>query len=152
MQSMEMQQVRGYRRPDADKTQMLLDIVEDKMIQELIQRKDELLYELRSHEQNIKKMKEGKSDSDLIDRSTNVTCKLQPNMKGKCVDLVIATESQAVIKAAIVKADQLFDQESIMAHAREPSNTLRIRLAPEKDVSSEMTIQALIGHAMAYVF
>lgn len=144
--------VRGYRPPDHETPLHTLDNVENHMLQELIQRKDELMFELQNYEQNNKKIRERRIDTDLIDPSTKVTCKIHPNTDERCIDLVFTVDSGAVIKAAIVSAEQLFENGSNMTNARNPSDKLSISLRPDKDVSVEMNAQVLIGHPMSYVY
>ena len=59
--------------------------------------------------------------------------------------LVLRSNNDARIKAAVVFAERLFDGESFVVHEKDPTGELRVPLRPPKDVAADLTIKALAG-------
>ena len=58
--------------------------------------------------------------------------------------------NDAVIKAAVVFADRLFEGgESVAVHARQPSSAIKRAAAPAKDVAARAAGPRIVGHARA---
>ena len=81
---------------------------------------------------------------------SQVQCHLRPNSGKGCVELVLRSTNSTVIKAVVITAELLFEKnESCVVYAQEPSDTVVATFAPVKDVSTELHIQALVGHKMS---
>jgi Bardet-Biedl syndrome 2 protein len=124
--------------------------VSDETLKGLLQQKQDLALQIARYEENLEKARKGDQDGALIAQSTKVTCHLRPNSGKGCVELVIHSSNNTVIKAAIITAELLFgSNESHMVYAAEPTDSIVVAFAPERDVSTELHIQALVGHRMA---
>jgi len=144
-------EVRGYL-PAGEELAMMVDQggvtdkIEDEMLQELHQRKQELIFELRQYEAQGAKARAGDRAPGMIDKDTRIGLTLAPSTQDGCLYLTLASSNDSFIKAAVVFADRLFDGgESIAVHERSPSAELRIPLAHAKDVSAELQVKALVG-------
>ena len=63
---------------------------------------------------------------------------------------VLRSTNNTVIKATIITAEFLFgSNESCMVYSADPTDTIVATFAPEKDVSTELHIQALVGFKMS---
>lgn len=127
----------------------MADKLEDETLQELNQRKQELLYELRQYEEQRSRSQSSQKNegrASLIDKDTRINARLVPSREDTCLYLTLESSNATLIKAAVVFADRLFDGgESIVVHERSPSSELRVPLRPPKDVSAELQIKALAG-------
>eukprot|EP00668_Euglena_longa_P011771 GGOE01014188.1.p1 GENE.GGOE01014188.1~~GGOE01014188.1.p1 ORF type:complete len:718 (-),score=178.66 GGOE01014188.1:160-2313(-) len=124
--------------------------VSDETLKILLQQKQDLNFQIQKYEENIEKSRKGEQDTALISQSTKVHCHLRPNSGKGCVELVINANNNTVIKAAIITAEFLFgSNESCMVYAADPTESITATFAPEKDVSTELHIQALVGHKMS---
>ena len=59
--------------------------------------------------------------------------------------LVLRTNNETRIKAAVIFAERLFEGESLVVHEKEPGAELRIILRPSKDIAATLSIKALAG-------
>lgn len=147
--------VRGYLATNAeakvlDSGSDATNAVSDETLKQLLQMKQDLSFQIAKYEENIEKSKKGEQDSALIAQSTVVNCHLRPNSGKGCVELVIHANNNTVIKAAIITAEFLFgSNESCIVYSSDPTETIVASFAPEKDVSTELHIQALVGHKMS---
>uniref|UniRef100_A0A7S1IWS5 Bardet-Biedl syndrome 2 protein homolog n=1 Tax=Eutreptiella gymnastica TaxID=73025 RepID=A0A7S1IWS5_9EUGL len=124
--------------------------VSDETLKMLLQQKQDLTFQISKYEENIEKSKKGDVDLALISQSTKVQCHLRPNSGKGCVELVLRSTNNTVIKATIITAEFLFgSNESCMVYSQDASDTIIATFAPEKDVSTELHIQALVGHKMS---
>lgn len=140
-------EVKGYLPLERDNATLFDSQLEEQALQELSKHKDELLFELKNLEDNIRQLKSGEGNVELINPRTRVFCRLEPNAMRKSVDIIFRTEN-SVIKAAILTAEQLFEAESSVFYAQTPSNEFRVSLAPQKDLYLDIKIQTLIGNNM----
>eukprot|EP01012_Entosiphon_sulcatum_P024785 TRINITY_DN3001_c0_g1_i1.p1 TRINITY_DN3001_c0_g1~~TRINITY_DN3001_c0_g1_i1.p1 ORF type:complete len:716 (+),score=211.22 TRINITY_DN3001_c0_g1_i1:102-2249(+) len=144
-------EVRGYLPLENNSRLTMMDSsVSDEALKGLLQQKQDLMYQLKSYEDNIAKAKKGDHDSGLISQSTKVQCHLRPNSGKGCVELVLRSTNNTVIKAIIITAEFLFGtNESCFVYSADPSDTIIASFAPEKDVATELHIQCLVGHKMS---
>jgi len=144
-------EVRGYLPAGEELALMvdqggIADKIEDDMLQELHQRKQELLFELRQYEAQGAKARSGEKAPGMVDKDTRISVRLVPSTQSRCLYLTLESSNESCIKAAVVFADRVFENgESIAVHERSPSAELRIPFAHAKDVSAELQIKALVG-------
>jgi|Transcript_82697 Bardet-Biedl syndrome 2 protein len=147
--------VRGYLPTDsetkvANSGSDATAAVSDETLKVLLQTKQDLQFQITKYEENIEKTKKGEEDKALISQSTKVQCHLRPNSGKGCVELVLRSTNNTVIKATIITAEFLFgSNESCMVYSADPTDTIVATFAPEKDVSTELHIQALVGFKMS---
>jgi len=150
-------EVRGYLPPEADAMTSMMDSnSEEDSIADMSQRKQELLYELRSYEQNYAKaQKSGGTTSQsgaVVPPGTRVMSTLEMKLEKRCCELVLTTNNDTVIKGAVVFAEQLFDGESLFRYERNPEKTSRLPLSLKKDVAANMLIKAMVGSKTSNVY
>lgn len=153
-------EVRGYLPAGEEMERMagnpMADKIEDETMRELHQRKQELLFELKQYEEQSRKQKSGDRTAGLAPADTRIEVTLLPSREDKCLYLTLKSvtqgESQALIKAAVVFAERVFEAESFAVHERSPSAELRIPLRPPKDVFAALEIKALAGGRAMHTF
>ena len=144
-------EVRGYL-PAGEELALMVDQggisskIEDDMLNELHQRKQELLFELRQYEAQGAKARNGEKAPGMVDKDTKISVSLVPSTQDNCLYLSLESSNDACIKAAVVFADRLFEGgEALAVHERTPSSQLRVPLTHPKDVPAELQIKALVG-------
>eukprot|EP00899_Mesostigma_viride_P018346 jgi/Mesvir1/26512/Mv16169-RA.1 len=151
-------EVKGFLPVDPQasaQTASVVTEVDDSALQALNQRKQELMYELRSYEQNMKlagQQGPGDDAAALIPSRTRVTTMLEVNRAKSCVELVLATNNETMIKGAVIFAEQIFEDESFVKHLKEPASTVRVGLRPLKDVCVDMLIKVIVGTQASLVY
>ena len=131
----------------------IADKLEDETLQELNQRKQELLFELKQYEESSKKVGKNEKATGLVASDTRVTARLEHSEEERCLFLTLEASNGALIKAAVVFADRLFEGgESIAVHAKNPEPSLRVPLRPPKDVAAELQVRAIVGNRGAQTF
>ncbi|KAL0484490.1 bbs2, partial [Acrasis kona] len=145
-------EVRGYLPAQNELAVVFDNKIEEAALAELVQKKEDLLYELKSFEENLRKIKSGETDPSQLKSTTKVNCSLKPKMNEKCVSIVFDTNPENIFKMAIVYAEQLFESDCCMIYAKEPTNTIEIDLAPTKDISIVFSVQALVGQGLGDTF
>mmetsp|Transcript_15490 Transcript_15490/g.48734 ORF Transcript_15490/g.48734 Transcript_15490/m.48734 type:complete len:728 (+) Transcript_15490:185-2368(+) len=173
-------EVRGYLPGGAELGGQLMDNGEEEAaLVELNQRKQELLWELKSYESNLRTVgirpesdtpkvnAQGRVLEDpaaavpsgpasatatVIPPSTHVSSRLEVSAQGQCCDLVITTNNETVIKGVIIFAEQLFDDESVFYCYRAPASTVAVPIAPRKDIATDMLIKVLVGTRTSPIF
>ena len=152
-------EVRGYLPADAEMQgeagDASLSKQEDSALEELTQRKQELLMELRGLEENLKHVKSGDSYSGAgaIPPNTQVNLGIDINQPTKSCELVLSTNvgdedvPQPVVKAVIVFAldGSLFDGESHFTCPTQPTNSCRVPIRAEKNLAVDLQITVLVG-------
>lgn len=119
--------------------------VEEETLRELNQRKQEMEFELRQYAETARKHKSGERQAGLVAPDTRVSIEFETNKQDRCVCLILRSSNDALIKAAVVFAERVFDGESFVVHAKDPATELRVPLRPPKDVAAMLTIKALAG-------
>jgi len=150
-------QVKGYLPAKGDQ-EMGRDLLgrnnTEEALAELNQRKQELMYELGQYEKNLSAVKDSPNAAKegIVPMDTHVALSLELSPERQCVELVLMTNNETLIKGAIVFAEQLFDGESLYVHAPAPAASLRVPLNPKKDVTADMLIKVLVGARSNPVF
>lgn len=137
------------RAIESDFTEQIVKQEEDKELEELNQKKNELLDQLTNYEKNIEKLKDKDLDPDLIDPKTKISCRLNPNQDEKVVEIIFEADNAVVIKAAIIRAEKLFEKDAKMIVSDNPTNILKVSLNPPKDQRVELRVEVFVGHPMA---
>ena len=142
-------EVRGYLPFEGSAgTQMLNEKKEDVAVNELLTEKQELLLKLRGIEGNVKHLKSGEPlGAGVIDPTTKVSLTTQVNRSQRCVDLVVSTNNETVVRCAVTYNLEggILDGESYVVHPSTPSTELRIPLRPQKDVETKLDVHAMVG-------
>jgi len=116
---------------------------------ELHQRKQELLMELRSLEENVKHAKsgEGYSGAGAIPPNTQVSLEIGISQQAQSCELILSTNNEAVIKTVVVFTldGSLFDGESLMVHPSNPSGSVRVPIKSDKNISVNLQITVVVG-------
>ena len=81
----------------------------------------------------------------MVPADTRISIEYTTSKEDRCVYLVLRTNNETRIKAAVTFAERLFDGESFVVHEKEPGPELRIPLRPPKDVAATLSIKALAG-------
>ena len=130
-------------------TSVIADKLEDETLQELHQRKQELLAELRQYEAVQQQGKDGSRSgrgASMLDTETRIAVRLEPSSEEHCLYLALEASHDARIKAAVVFADRLFESgESVAVHAKTPAAAISVPLRPPKDVSAELQVRVIAG-------
>eukprot|EP01006_Ploeotia_vitrea_P021632 TRINITY_DN54054_c0_g1_i1.p1 TRINITY_DN54054_c0_g1~~TRINITY_DN54054_c0_g1_i1.p1 ORF type:complete len:720 (-),score=84.74 TRINITY_DN54054_c0_g1_i1:1591-3750(-) len=150
-------QVRGYlpidydQKPNSGLGSSTSDSnLSDETLKQLLQEKQNLAYQLKNYDEQLNQSKKGTTTVAMISQTTKVQCHLRPNSGKGCVELVLRSTNNSVIKATIITAEFLFGpNESCLVYAADPNDTIVATFAPEKDVATELHIQALVGFKMA---
>ena len=83
-----------------------------------------------------------------VPEDTKVEVSLVPNVNEACLELVGKVPVGMVIKSLIAYSEQLFDGDSSVVHPANPTETIKMKLLPEKNQSSEIEVKLLVGHSM----
>ena len=124
-------------------------VLDDKVMQELLARKAELVAELSSFENNFKQVQSGQVNASVL--ATNTECKIsfEPNRKIKGLDIRCKVNNNAIVKTVIIFANALFEGESLIVcpkdDAADPSDVI-IPLPVEKDMIIDLNIKVIVGH------
>lgn len=144
-------EVRGYV-PNSlvSKTDEMVAEEEEQTLSSLNQAKQELLYELKNYEDNMRhiktgQMKQGEGQLMMISVDTVVKCKWEVDLEKRCVNLVVSTNNETVVRAVMTFADQLFHGESLLTCPKQQLSELKVPICPAKDVSSDLFLKVLVG-------
>ena len=121
----------------------------------LTEEKNRLQLELSQLETQVKlaqKGETGKAYTELIPPQTQLSCEFVLNRDSSTVDVVLKTNNETVIKVAAIFADQIFESESRVVHAKNPTSELRVPIAPPKDISVDLNVKALVGQIGSEAF
>uniref|UniRef100_A0A7S3GBK3 Bardet-Biedl syndrome 2 protein homolog n=1 Tax=Palpitomonas bilix TaxID=652834 RepID=A0A7S3GBK3_9EUKA len=135
-------EVRGYLPADGELIVMNEeDTMENDAMKDLLQRKRELQAEITAYEEMAKNR--GKNQG-IVPSDTRVSYSWNLNQEEKCVELKISTTNNAMIRTVVIFAEQLFEGESFVIHATNPSNTVNVPLRPSKDLSTDLFVKVLV--------
>ena len=117
---------------------------------ELNQRRQDLLVELKSYERNSAAIEQAGFRGETatgaqIPRDTKVRSRLEMNPDVGGGELVLATNNDSVIKAAILFGEAVFEEESRFVYFPSPSTEVRVPIRPPRDVAAELSIKALVS-------
>ncbi|XP_058849862.1 Bardet-Biedl syndrome 2 protein homolog isoform X2 [Acipenser ruthenus] len=150
-------EVRGYLPASKEMKGNLMDAsVEQDLIRELSNRKQNLLLELRNYQENSKagtgsKKKEKEGQMGVIPANTQLQTALSVNVGSEnqkpSVDLTISTSNDTIIRAVLIFAEGIFEGESHVVHpsAQKLSGCIRVPIIPPKDVPVDLHIKAFVG-------
>lgn len=65
-----------------------------------------------------------------------------------CIELALETTNDTIIRAVIIFAEGIFNQESFIAHPNENevANNLTVQLRPERNVTLDLHVKAIVGY------
>ena len=113
-------------------------------LQELNQRKQEMIFELKQYAEQATRASKGDKATGLVDKDTRVTARLEHSTDDKCLYLALEASHDALIKCAVVFADRLFEGgESVAVHVKTPEASLRVPLRPPRDIAAELQVRPL---------
>ncbi|XP_025890178.1 Bardet-Biedl syndrome 2 protein [Nothoprocta perdicaria] len=151
-------EVRGYLPGGQEMKGNLMDSsVEQDLIRELSQKKQNLLLELRNYEENAKaelntQLKEADGQRGVIPANTQLQTALSVNLgsdsQSAHVELCISTTNDTIIRAVLIFAEGIFEGESHVVHPslQNLSSCVRVPLTPPKDVPVDLHIKAIVGY------
>ncbi|TRY66623.1 hypothetical protein DNTS_034060 [Danionella cerebrum] len=148
-------EVRGYLPASREMKGNLMDAsVEQDLIRELSQRKQNLMLELRNYEENAKALSgvsEGDSKIGVIPANTQLQTALSvrrgtENQRAH-IELSISTPNETIIRAVLIFAEGIFEGESHVVHpsAQNLSGCIRVPIIPPKDIPVDLHIKAFVG-------
>ncbi|XP_062403685.1 Bardet-Biedl syndrome 2 protein homolog isoform X1 [Sardina pilchardus] len=148
-------EVRGYLPASKEMKGNLMDSsVEQELIRELSQRKQNLLLELRNYEENAKATtgaSEGDSGMGVIPANTQLQTALAVRAATESqrahIELSISTPNETIIRAVLIFAEGIFEGESHVVHpsAQNLSGCVRVPIIPPKDIPVDLHVKAFVG-------
>ncbi|MBN3311028.1 BBSome complex member BBS2 [Amia ocellicauda] len=150
-------EVRGYLPASKEMKGNLMDAsVDQDLIRELSQRKQNLLLELRNYEENSKAAAGGPaSDVDTQMGVIPANTQLQTALSVKAgsdsqrphIELKISTPNETIIRAVLIFAEGIFEGESHVVHPspQNLSGCVRIPITLPKDIPVDLHIKAFVG-------
>ncbi|XP_058010818.1 Bardet-Biedl syndrome 2 protein isoform X2 [Ahaetulla prasina] len=158
-------EVRGYLPGTQEMKGRLMDTsVEQDLIRGLSQKKQNLLLELRNYEENSKQVElntqvnEMDGQRGVIPANTQLQTALSVSLGSETesahVALCISTSNDTIIRAVLIFAEGIFENESHVIHPtpQNLSSNIKIPLSPPKDVPVELNIKALVGYKKSTQF
>uniref|UniRef100_A0A671M754 BBSome complex member BBS2 n=1 Tax=Sinocyclocheilus anshuiensis TaxID=1608454 RepID=A0A671M754_9TELE len=148
-------EVRGYLPASKEMKGNLMDAsVEQDLIRELSQRKQNLILELRNYEENAKALpgvSEGESKMGVIPANTQLQTALSVRRATESqrahIELNISTPNETIIRAVLIFAEGIFEGESHVVHpsVQNLSSCVRVPIIPPKDIPVDLHIKAFVG-------
>ncbi|XP_055796275.1 Bardet-Biedl syndrome 2 protein homolog isoform X1 [Salvelinus fontinalis] len=149
-------EVRGYLPASKEMKGNLMDSsVEQDLIRELSQRRQNLLLELRNYEENAKQAVPGSSERDtqmgVIPANTQLQTVLSVRAATESqrshIELSISTPNETIIRAVLIFAEGIFEGESHVVHpsAQNLCGSIRVPIIPPKDIPVDLHIKAFVG-------
>ncbi|XP_048113077.1 Bardet-Biedl syndrome 2 protein homolog [Alosa alosa] len=148
-------EVRGYLPASKEMKGNLMDSsVEQDLIRELSQRKQNLLLELRNYEENAKATlgaSEGDSGMGVIPANTQLQTALAVRAATESqrahIELSISTPNETIIQAVLIFAEGIFEGESHVVHpsAQNLSGCVCVPIIPPKDIPVDLHVKAFVG-------
>ncbi|KAK3548840.1 hypothetical protein QTP70_020716 [Hemibagrus guttatus] len=148
-------EVRGYLPASKETKGNLMDAsVEQDLIRELSQRKQNLLLELRNYEENNKAVPgvpEGETQMGVIPANTQLQTALSVRAATESqrahIELSISTPNETIIRAVLIFAEGIFEGESHVVHpsAQSLSGCICVPIIPPKDIPVDLHIKAFVG-------
>ncbi|KAG7333272.1 hypothetical protein KOW79_003407 [Hemibagrus wyckioides] len=148
-------EVRGYLPASKELKGNLMDAsVEQDLIRELSQRKQNLLLELRNYEENNKAIPgapEGEIQMGVIPANTQLQTALSVRAATESqrahIELSISTPNETIIRAVLIFAEGIFEGESHVVHpsAQSLSGCICVPIIPPKDIPVDLHIKAFVG-------
>ncbi|KAM5207136.1 BBSome complex member BBS2 isoform 3-T3 [Hipposideros larvatus] len=157
-------EIRGYLPGMAEMRGNLMDTsVEQDLIRELSQKKQNLLLELRNYEENVKAdlsspPNEADGQRGVIPANTKLHTALSVNLGSKTqqahAELCISTSNDTIIRAVLIFAEGIFVGESHVVHpsVHNLSSSIRIPITPPRDVPVDLHLKTFVGYRSSTQF
>uniref|UniRef100_A0A2K5DIL9 Bardet-Biedl syndrome 2 protein homolog n=1 Tax=Aotus nancymaae TaxID=37293 RepID=A0A2K5DIL9_AOTNA len=157
-------EIRGYLPGMAEMRGNLMDTsVEQDLIRELSQKKQNLLLELRNYEENTKAelgspLNEADGHRGIIPANTRLHTMLSVSLGNETqtahTEVCISTSNDTIIRAVLIFAEGIFAGESHVVHPsiHNLSSSIRIPIAPPKDVPVDLHLKAFVGYRSSTQF
>ncbi|KAF6253535.1 BBS2m [Scenedesmus sp. NREL 46B-D3] len=170
-------ELRGYQTQHAElQAENPGDIsMQQQALIDLAQKKQELIYELSSYQQQQQQQQPqgmavalgiaaggaaagGASSSiagdiaSMIPPDTRVDSCIALNKGALSCELILRTNNATVIKAAIIFGEQVFQGESLFVRPPQPSSSLTVQLAPARDTPVMLLMKVLVGSRTSQVY
>ncbi|KAM9607566.1 BBSome complex member BBS2 isoform 1-T1 [Trichechus inunguis] len=157
-------EIRGYLPGTAEMRGNLMDTsVEQDLIRELSQKKQNLLLELRNYEENTKAessspLSEADGHRGIIPANTKLHTALSVNLGSETqaahAELCISTSNDTIIRAVLIFAEGIFIGESHVVHPsiHNVSNSICIPITPPKDVPVDLHLKTFVGYRSSTQF
>ena len=157
-------EVRGYLPSSIQSRSKLLDIgTEQENLREMMNKKQNLILELRNYEENQKIASEGMGntmlsrgtagqDMGVIPAQTQLSTVLSINLspdggKPPHVEVSLTTSNDTIIRGVLIFAEGIFEGECHVVHPKENlvSSTIVVPIIPPRDVPVDLHIKAFVG-------
>uniref|UniRef100_A0A8C0MEI3 Bardet-Biedl syndrome 2 protein homolog n=2 Tax=Canis lupus TaxID=9612 RepID=A0A8C0MEI3_CANLF len=157
-------EIRGYLPGTAEMRGNLMDTsVEQDLIRELSQKKQNLLLELRNYEENAKAessspLNEADGSRGIIPANTKLHTALSVNLghetQAAHAELCISTSNDTIIRAVLIFAEGIFLGESHVVHPsiHNLSSSICIPITPPKDVPVDLHLKTFVGYRSSTQF
>uniref|UniRef100_G1P3P7 Bardet-Biedl syndrome 2 protein homolog n=1 Tax=Myotis lucifugus TaxID=59463 RepID=G1P3P7_MYOLU len=157
-------EIRGYLPGSAEMRGNLMDTsVEQELIRELSQKKQNLLLELRNYEENAKAewsspLNEADGQWGIIPANTKLHTALSVNLGSETraahTELCISTSNDTIIRAVMIFAEGIFLGESHVVHPsiHSLSSSICIPITPPKDVPVDLHLKTFVGYRSSTQF
>ncbi|XP_019522365.1 PREDICTED: Bardet-Biedl syndrome 2 protein [Hipposideros armiger] len=151
-------EIRGYLPGMAEMRGNLMDTsVEQDLLRELSQKKQNLLLELRNYEESGKAdlsspPNEADGQRGVIPANTKLRTALSVNLGSKTqqahAELCISTSNDTIIRAVLIFAEGIFVGESHVVHpsVHHLSSSIRIPITPPRDVPVDLHLKTFVGY------
>uniref|UniRef100_A0A8D0ML08 Bardet-Biedl syndrome 2 protein homolog n=1 Tax=Sus scrofa TaxID=9823 RepID=A0A8D0ML08_PIG len=157
-------EIRGYLPGTPEMRGNIMDTsVEQDLIRELSQKKQNLLLELRNYEDNAKAelsspLNEADGHRGVIPANTKLHTALSVNLGSAAqaahTELCISTSNDTIIRAVLIFAEGIFLGESHVVHPsiHNLSSSIRIPITPPKDVPVDLHLKTFVGYRSSTQF
>ncbi|XP_053305283.1 Bardet-Biedl syndrome 2 protein [Spea bombifrons] len=157
-------EVRGYLPSSQEAAGSLLDTsVEQELVRELSQKKQNLLLELKNYQENTKaesRVQASEPDGQMgvipanTQLQTALSVSLGTDTRAAHVELSISTSNDTIIRAVLIFAEGIFEGESHVVHpsAQHLTGRIRVPICPPKDVPVDLHIKAFVGYRSSVQF
>ncbi|XP_036201050.1 Bardet-Biedl syndrome 2 protein [Myotis myotis] len=157
-------EIRGYLPGSAEMRGNLMDTsVEQELIRELSQKKQNLLLELHNYEENAKAewsspLSEADGQWGTIPANTKLHTALSVNLGSETraahTELCISTSNDTIIRAVMIFAEGIFLGESHVVHPsiHSLSSSICIPITPPRDVPVDLHLKTFVGYRSSTQF
>ncbi|XP_063103417.1 Bardet-Biedl syndrome 2 protein isoform X3 [Cavia porcellus] len=157
-------EIRGYLPGTAEMRGSLMDTsMEQDLIRELSQKKQNLLLELRNYEENARAelsspQNEADGQRDVIPANTRLHTILSVNLGSETqaahTELCVSTSNDTIIRAVLIFAEGIFVGESHVVHpsVHNLSSSVCVPIIPPKDVPVDLHLKAFVGYRSSTQF
>uniref|UniRef100_A0A8C3YHH1 Bardet-Biedl syndrome 2 protein homolog n=1 Tax=Catagonus wagneri TaxID=51154 RepID=A0A8C3YHH1_9CETA len=157
-------EIRGYLPGTPEMRGNIMDTsVEQDLIRELSQKKQNLLLELCNYEDNAKAelsspLSEADGHRGVIPANTKLHTALSVNLGSAAqaahAELCISTSNDTIIRAVLIFAEGIFLGESHVIHPslHNLSSSIRIPITPPKDVPVDLHLKTFVGYRSSTQF